>query len=214
MPDGLTEPLTGLDAWYGAGLPPFRITENGCSRAGLPSDDGAIGDEARVDYLRTRIEAVRSAHACRVDVRGCFVWSLLDNFAWAVGYHQRFGLVHVGYATQRRTPKASCPGTGTASRRPAAARPDGTDPGADLGRGPRLGSSAGPSIEVFNRTIRRWSWTPHARRGDDRGRDPRCHGRAAVGRIRGWSQGVPMLIPRASGACAPLRPESGRPHGG
>lgn len=107
VPDGLTELLTGLDARYGAALPPVWITENGCSQTDLPSEGGEIRDEARIDYLRTHIEAVETAHARGVDVRGYFTWSLLDNFEWAEGYHQRFGLVHVDYATQRRTPKAS-----------------------------------------------------------------------------------------------------------
>ncbi|MET9880576.1 GH1 family beta-glucosidase [Actinacidiphila glaucinigra] len=107
VPDGLTELLTGLDARYGAALPPVWITENGCSQTDRPSEGGEIRDEARIDYLRTHIEAVETAHARGVDVRGYFTWSLLDNFEWAEGYHQRFGLVHVDYETGRRTPKAS-----------------------------------------------------------------------------------------------------------
>ncbi|MGI5492137.1 GH1 family beta-glucosidase [Microtetraspora malaysiensis] len=100
VPDGLRELLVSLKARYGAALPPVYITENGCSYEG-------IDDQERIDYLDGHIAAVRRAQAEGVDVRGYFVWSLLDNFEWAEGYHQRFGLVHVDFATQKRTPKAS-----------------------------------------------------------------------------------------------------------
>jgi beta-glucosidase len=100
VPDGLRELLVSLQARYGAALPPVYITENGCSY-------DAIEDLERIDYLDSHIKAVQRAKAEGVDVRGYFVWSLLDNFEWAEGYHQRFGLVHVDFATQRRTPKAS-----------------------------------------------------------------------------------------------------------
>ncbi|MFF4775192.1 GH1 family beta-glucosidase [Microtetraspora fusca] len=100
VPDGLRELLVSLKTRYGAALPPVYITENGCSYEG-------IDDQERIDYLDGHIAAVRQAQAEGVDVRGYFVWSLLDNFEWAEGYHQRFGLVHVDFATQERTPKAS-----------------------------------------------------------------------------------------------------------
>ncbi|MFJ6432896.1 GH1 family beta-glucosidase [Streptomyces sp. NPDC091416] len=101
VPDGLTELLTGLKARYGTGLPPVWITENGCSQ---PS---GLHDRARIEYLAGHIDAVAVALARGVDVRGYFTWSLLDNFEWAEGYHQRFGLVEVDFATLRRTPRAS-----------------------------------------------------------------------------------------------------------
>ncbi|AQZ69191.1 Beta-glucosidase [[Actinomadura] parvosata subsp. kistnae] len=107
VPDGLRELLTGLKARYGAALPPILITENGCSQEDVPGPDGTIDDTARIDYLDGHIAAMRQAMAEGVDVRGYFVWSLLDNFEWAEGYDQRFGLVHVDFATQRRTPKRS-----------------------------------------------------------------------------------------------------------
>ncbi|MEV0094906.1 GH1 family beta-glucosidase [Streptomyces sp. NPDC050738] len=101
VPDGLTAVLTGLKARYGDALPPVWITENGCSQpAGLQ-------DQARIDYLSGHITALARAMAQGVDVRGYFTWSLLDNFEWAEGYHQRFGLVEVDFATQQRTPRAS-----------------------------------------------------------------------------------------------------------
>ncbi|RVX44195.1 beta-glucosidase [Nonomuraea polychroma] len=103
VPDGLRELLTGLKARYGAALPPILITENGCSN----DDTVTVDDQARIAFLESHIAAMRQAMEEGVDVRGYFVWSLLDNFEWAEGYHQRFGLVHVDFATQRRTPKAS-----------------------------------------------------------------------------------------------------------
>ncbi|MGA5759158.1 GH1 family beta-glucosidase [Nonomuraea bangladeshensis] len=107
VPDGLRELLTGFKARYGAALPPIHITENGCSQEDVLTAGGTIEDEGRIAFLRDHIAAMRQAMDEGVDVRGYFVWSLLDNFEWAEGYHQRFGLVHVDYATLRRTPKAS-----------------------------------------------------------------------------------------------------------
>ena len=95
------------EARYGGLLPPVYITENGCSVADEPDADGSIDDQPRIAYLDGHIRAVADAITAGVDVRGYLVWSLLDNFEWAEGYHQRFGLVHVDFATQRRTPKAS-----------------------------------------------------------------------------------------------------------
>ncbi|MFJ7067643.1 GH1 family beta-glucosidase [Streptomyces sp. NPDC101115] len=101
VPDGLTELLTGLATRYGTALPPVWITENGCSQpAGLQ-------DQERIDYLAGHVTAVGRAMDRGVDVRGYFTWSLLDNFEWAEGYHQRFGLVEVDFDTLRRTPRAS-----------------------------------------------------------------------------------------------------------
>jgi beta-glucosidase len=60
-----------------------------------------------VSYLRTHLQAVREAMRQGVDLRGYFAWSLLDNFEWSYGYSKRFGIVHVDFETQRRTPKAS-----------------------------------------------------------------------------------------------------------
>ncbi|GGS59184.1 beta-glucosidase [Planobispora rosea] len=107
VPDGLRELLSGLKARYGAALPPVYITENGCSQPDEPGPGGTVDDQDRIAYLDGHIEAVRQAVAEGVDVRGYYVWSLLDNFEWAEGYHQRFGLVHVDFATGERTPKAS-----------------------------------------------------------------------------------------------------------
>ena len=100
VPEGLTELLTGFRDRYGDRLPPVIITENGCSYDGLDDQD-------RITYLDGHIRALHDAMTAGVDVRGYFVWSLLDNFEWAEGYARRFGLVHVDHATLARTPKAS-----------------------------------------------------------------------------------------------------------
>ena len=107
IPAGLTEMLTTLAGRYGEKLPPVYITENGCSVADQLDDLGHIDDQPRISYLDGHIRAVADAIAAGVDVRGYLVWTLMDNFEWAEGYHQRFGLVHVDFETQRRTPKAS-----------------------------------------------------------------------------------------------------------
>ena len=101
VPDGLRDLLVGLRETYGAALPPIYITENGCST------DDRTGDAFRVDYLDEHLGALRQAIEAGVDVRGYYVWSLMDNFEWAEGYNQRFGLVHVDFETQERTPRDS-----------------------------------------------------------------------------------------------------------
>lgn len=107
VPDGLRELLVGLRKSYGTALPPVTITENGCSVADELGPDGTVPDRPRIDYLAGHLDALAEAVAEGVDVRGYFTWSLLDNFEWAEGFTQRFGLVHVDFDTQRRTPKAS-----------------------------------------------------------------------------------------------------------
>jgi beta-glucosidase/6-phospho-beta-glucosidase/beta-galactosidase len=71
------------------------------------SDLDVVRDGFRIAYLDRHLRAVAAAMAAGVDVRGYFCWSFLDNFEWAEGYYQRFGLVHVDFATQQRTPKDS-----------------------------------------------------------------------------------------------------------
>lgn len=106
-PSALEELLFDLTRTYGAALPPLIIAENGAS---FPDAEPALGtheDLARIDYLRGHVEAVARAIRRGVDVREYTVWSLLDNFEWADGFTQRFGLVHVDPTTSQRTPKAS-----------------------------------------------------------------------------------------------------------
>lgn len=83
------------------------ITENGTSAIDKPAADGVVYDIDRVMFLRNYLTQLQRATAQGVPVRGYFLWSLLDNFEWADGYATRFGLVHVDYATQKRTPKLS-----------------------------------------------------------------------------------------------------------
>jgi beta-glucosidase len=107
VPSGLRDLMLGLRERYGDALPPIYVTENGCSFPDAPDPQGAVQDPDRIAYLDGHLRALHEAIAAGVDVRGYFVWSILDNFEWAEGYSQRFGLVHVDFATQRRTPKGS-----------------------------------------------------------------------------------------------------------
>ena len=107
VPDGMRETLVSLRERYGAGLPPVYVTENGAAYADAVGPDGTVHDPDRVSYLDGHLRAVRAAMDAGVTVRGYFCWSLLDNFEWAEGFSQRFGLVHVDFGTQRRTPKTS-----------------------------------------------------------------------------------------------------------
>ncbi len=88
-------------------LPPIYITENGAAFKDEVGADGKIHDLRRLDYIKNHLIQVHLAVQDGVDVRGYFVWSLLDNFEWAHGYTKRFGIVHVDYATQKRTVKDS-----------------------------------------------------------------------------------------------------------
>jgi beta-glucosidase len=104
-PDGLRDLLIGFNRTY-PNLPPIYITENG-----MASDDkvieGRVDDPQRISFLKRHLAAVDSAIKEGVDIRGYFVWSLMDNFEWAFGYERRFGVVHVDYDTQKRTVKRS-----------------------------------------------------------------------------------------------------------
>jgi beta-glucosidase len=104
-PQGLTDLLVQLKAQYPA-LPPVYITENGMASVDA-LQDGQIDDQQRIDYVRTHLEALKAAMDQGIDVRGYFLWSLMDNFEWNSGYAKRFGIVWVDYDTLERTPKAS-----------------------------------------------------------------------------------------------------------
>jgi len=86
---------------------PIYVLENGTASDDTPDDTGVIQDGGRIAYLDAYTGAMREAIDAGADVRGYFVWSLLDNFEWGSGYTQRFGITYVDYATQRRIPKAS-----------------------------------------------------------------------------------------------------------
>lgn len=103
-PEGLTELLCGLKRDYP--LPPVFITENGLANRDVLVD-GKVDDQPRIEYMRTHLSALKAAIDAGVDIRGFFYWSLMDNFEWSSGYAKRFGLVHVDYQTQVRTPKES-----------------------------------------------------------------------------------------------------------
>jgi beta-glucosidase len=87
--------------------PPIEITENGCSYADGPGSDGRIRDERRIEFHRRYLEELARAIAAGADVRGYHAWSLLDNFEWAEGFAQRFGLAWVDFATGERRLKES-----------------------------------------------------------------------------------------------------------
>ena len=105
-PASLTRTLLWIRERYGS--IPLYVTENG---AAFPDPDTSppegLDDGRRVAYFRAHLRALRVAIDRGADVRGYFAWSLLDNYEWACGYAKRFGIVHVDFATQKRTPKAS-----------------------------------------------------------------------------------------------------------
>lgn len=104
-PDGLHDFLVRTAETYTGDLPLY-VTENG-----MASEDrlegGVCNDQQRIAYIDAHVEAVRRALASGVPVHGYFIWSLMDNYEWALGYEKRFGIVHVDFDTMQRTPKAS-----------------------------------------------------------------------------------------------------------
>lgn len=104
-PDGLRTLLTRMGSEH-PGLP-LMVTENGAAFDDYVSPEGRVEDPERIAYLHSHLDAVRDVIAQGVDVRGYFLWSLLDNFEWSYGYAKRFGAVYVDYASQRRIPKSS-----------------------------------------------------------------------------------------------------------
>jgi len=106
FPQGLTDTLIWVKERYGN--PPIYVTENGAAFYDPPVVEGDhLADPLRVDYLRTHFKALHAALAAGVDLRGYFAWSLFDNFEWSHGYSKRFGIVHVDFESQKRTPKDS-----------------------------------------------------------------------------------------------------------
>ena len=101
-PDGLRDFLLRVAREYSGDLP-IHVTENGMANADMPDRP----DSERIAYLESHLDAVRQAIAAGAPVGGYFVWSLMDNYEWALGYEKRFGLVHVDFESLARTPKAS-----------------------------------------------------------------------------------------------------------
>jgi beta-glucosidase len=104
-PDGLRSLLVGIHRRYGPAE--MAVAENGATFRDRFTDDGRVDDDARRSYVERHLAAAAAAIEAGVPLRAYFVWSLLDNFEWALGYDTRFGIVHVDYATQARTVKAS-----------------------------------------------------------------------------------------------------------
>jgi beta-glucosidase len=88
-------------------VPAIYVTENGCAAEDAMTPQGEVLDTDRLMYLRAAMASLQRACAEGVPVKGCFIWSLMDNLEWTAGFGTRFGLVHVDFATQRRTPKLS-----------------------------------------------------------------------------------------------------------
>jgi len=105
QPDGLTEILVRLRHEYGP--VPIYLTENGAAFHDYVDPDGAVKDPERVDYLESHLKAAHAAISAGVDLRGYFCWTFTDNFEWAAGYSQRFGLIWVDFKTQERILKTS-----------------------------------------------------------------------------------------------------------
>jgi len=104
-PEGLHAIITRV--WDEYSPPPLWVTENGVAWPDVVAEDGGVHDERRIAYLDAHFRAAHRAIQDGVDLRGYFVWTLIDNFEWAYGESKRFGLVHVDYETQARTPKDS-----------------------------------------------------------------------------------------------------------
>jgi beta-glucosidase len=88
------------------GIPTY-VTENGCSYGDGPGADGKVNDQRRISFLRRYIAEVGHAMKAGADVRGYFLWTFTDNFEWAEGFQQRFGIVHCDFKTQQRVVKES-----------------------------------------------------------------------------------------------------------
>ncbi len=104
-PQGLTDNLLRLTRDYN--VPAIYITENGAAFPDPAPQNGIVNDPRRVAYLEAHVDAVAQAMQQGAPVKGYFVWSLLDNYEWELGYDKRFGIVHIDFATQQRTLKAS-----------------------------------------------------------------------------------------------------------
>ena len=103
-PPGLVDMLLDVKAHTDIDL---YVTENGCAVNDMPDENGYVRDDGRINFLRAHFLAALEAIAAGVNLKGYYVWSLMDNFEWASGFSKRFGLIRVNYETGERTPKKS-----------------------------------------------------------------------------------------------------------
>ncbi len=135
---------------------PIVVTENGMSNLDWVDLDGRVRDPQRIDYTRRYLLELRASIADGTDVRGYFHWSLLDNFEWAEGFKDRFGLVHVDYATQRRTLKDSAYWYGAVIQSNGAALHHAADAvlaDAMQGRVTSAGAASPPRVKSIRKTV-------------------------------------------------------------
>jgi len=104
-PGGLKQVLLDLKANYDN--PKLFIAENGSAFPDTVGEDGVVRDRARINFAREHLISAHEAIQAGVDLRGYYLWSLMDNFEWSLGYEPRFGILHVDYQTGKRTPKLS-----------------------------------------------------------------------------------------------------------
>jgi len=104
-PDGFYNLITKVNGKYKPNA--IEITENGCAYNDVPDETGVVPDERRIAFFRGYLGALARAHRAGVPIRGYHAWSLMDNFEWAYGYYQRFGLTFVDFRTLKRTVKQS-----------------------------------------------------------------------------------------------------------
>jgi len=105
-PNGIGELVQRINRDWPA-IPAIMITENGAAYDDGPDETGAVTDARRTDYVLRHLQSLADAIDAGVPVTDYFAWSFLDNFEWAEGYAKRFGIVHVDFDTQQRTPKQS-----------------------------------------------------------------------------------------------------------
>jgi beta-glucosidase len=104
-PPGLGELIERV--WNDYHPPMILVTENGIPVRDAPDPNGEVRDPERISYIRRHLQVLHGAMAKQIPVQGYFIWSLTDNFEWELGYGMRFGLIHIDFATQKRTPKSS-----------------------------------------------------------------------------------------------------------
>jgi beta-glucosidase len=137
-PDGLLDTLLQLNRTYAPRE--IVITENGAAYPDTVDPDGRVRDMDRVDYLARHVAAAADALRAGVPLTGYYAWSLLDNYEWSLGYTRRFGLVHVDFDSQRRTPKESAAWYRRLVAPRQAAPAGGTHPATPPGTAPYLGT--------------------------------------------------------------------------